>query len=387
MMTVLAANPNPVEIRGGVLRVDRKFHSGMLRFCEELGSVVCVNPTLRRGQIMDPIEVPVSDLPYTQYSIDSTFDPWIAAPHEVGQLRELIKDSDLVYGCSLSAPQLAFELRVPYVLIAEYDLPTKLQIVAAEAKGLRRLVRSARCLRDHYLREVQIVKRAAGVHCNGYPIFDAIEGLNENRLLYFDSRISCEQIISEAALHKRLGRIGPLRLIYSGRYERLKGADDVMRVALGCLEAGLDITLDCYGQGSLRGLMESLATPHEQIRVHGPVPYPELVSLSKDCDAFLCCHIQGDPSCTYLEAMGCGLPVIGYGNRMWSRMCRESRAGFVCEVGDIGAMVEAVGSIPGVLAEMSREARAFAEARCFEKEFSKRIAGLEQITPSVQIVR
>ena len=34
--------------------------------------------------------------------------------------------------------------------------------------------------------------------------------------------------------------------------------------------------------------------------------------MRQEADIFLSCHRQDDPSCAYLEAMGCGLPVLGY---------------------------------------------------------------------------
>jgi glycosyltransferase involved in cell wall biosynthesis len=147
----------------------------------------------------------------------------------------------------------------------------------------------------------------------------------------------------------------------------MKGADDAVKVAIEALRRGLEIEMDCYGQGSLKDEMVKLAEPHPQIRIHDAIPYPELLKRMREADVFVCCHVQGDPSCTYLEAMGSGLPIVGYANRMWRRMCKESGAGVAVPVGDIEAMVSAMPRTG------SNNAVAFAAKHPFEKEWDKRV--------------
>lgn len=77
--------------------------------------------------------------------------------------------------------------------------------------------------------------------------------------------------------------------------------------------------MHCYGQGPLRGEMDRLAgqtAAHGQILIHDTIPYPELFERSRTFGLFVCCHVQGDPSCAYLETFGSGLPIVGYANRM-----------------------------------------------------------------------
>ena len=117
----------------------------------------------------------------------------------------------------------------------------------------------------------------------------------------------------------------------------MKGAADVVRTGLECLKRGIDIELHCYGEGSLSNEMCRLATPAPgTITIHDAVPYPELVEISRTFDAFVCCHVQNDPSCTYLEALGAGLPIIGYANRMWSRLQKASGAGYMAKTTGFG---------------------------------------------------
>ena len=41
----------------------------------------------------------------------------------------------------------------------------------------------------------------------------------------------------------------------------------------------------------------------------------EFVPFMRDeVDAFVCCRFQGNPSCTYLRTMACGVPIAMYAN-------------------------------------------------------------------------
>jgi colanic acid/amylovoran biosynthesis glycosyltransferase len=237
-----------------------------------------------------------------------------------------------LYGTGYGTSAIARELGIPYVPIVEYDLTTQITVATSQAtSSVRRLVRTARCVRRHVFHDIPELRNAHAIHCNGYPIFDVAKRYNPNCLLYLDSRMSGDMVIPSDELARRVttreGR--PLRLLYSGRYERLKGADDVVRVAAERLRRNLDIEMHCYGQGSLVGKMRDTAAASarpERILIHDAVPYTELVGISRSFDLFVCCHIQNDPSCTYFESFGAGLPIVGCSNRMWQRLCEPREA-------------------------------------------------------------
>ncbi len=383
-MTITVVHSNPVALQSGVMRVDRKFHLGMLRYADGLDEpVLTVNPATRVGQsIMDPIEVPLNELPYAVMAIRTGADR-LPLPSELPPLSAVIGRSTLVYGGDLGAAHLCRALHVPYVLMLEYDLQTQIAVTTLEVTGqARRLVRSARCIWQHVVEGIPQIRAARSVHCNGFPVYETARRHNPNCLLYFDSRMSSGMLIGQDELEARVsnshGR--PLQLLYSGRYEPFKGALDVLRVGVNCLELGLDIELHCYGQGSLREQMLRTAAPWpDRLHVHDAIPYPDLVRTSRSFDLFVCCHVQNDPSCTYLEALGSGLPVVGYANAMWRDMCQASGAGTCSRMGDAGAVaarIQALSDNRAMLADMSARALAFARSHLFESEFDKRIEAI-----------
>jgi colanic acid/amylovoran biosynthesis glycosyltransferase len=373
MKHIAMVHSNVASVSGGVFTVDRKFHVGMTDYARMINApLLTIHPHIPGVPIMDPISVPVDELPYRVV---------------IGDLKA-IDGAQLVYGCGMGSAALARARNIPYIPIVEYDLATEITVTTSQVKNLaRKAVRTARCVHRWYRATIPDFKRAHSIHCNGYPIYDVARRHNKSTLLYLDSRMSKDMLITADELEKRLatqplsGLERPLKLLYSGRYERVKGADDAVRVAVECLRRGLDIEMHCYGQGSLKSEMEKIATaaPPGNILIHDAIPYPELVKLSRTFDVFVCCHIQHDPSCTYLESFGAGLPIVGYGNRMWRGLWNESKAGYVSPTGRPALVADNIGrflSDPEALSDKSRLALKFAQAHTYEREHGKRIDAL-----------
>lgn len=378
MLTMI--HSNPARVSDGILRIDRKFHTGMLRYAAEIDAPLVTAHQSASQEPMDMIEVPLAELPYRVFIIDQPQSNGRSLAQEIA-LSELIYADDLSFG----AAALARRQNIPYVLLLEYDLPTSLRFDTGQVSSpLRKLSRAAKRIVRHFGPAARARRDAAAIHCNGFPIFDETAGYQADRLLYFDSRMSQDAVIEEGALQERLAaRTGRLSLLYSGRYEKEKGALDVVRAAIACLERGLDVELHCYGQGAQGDDMQRLAASFaHRITVHKPVPYPQLVEISRSFDVFVCCHVQSDPSCTYLESFGAGLPIVGYANRMWTRLQSASGAGIVARLGSpesIAAGIAAMSRDPRQLAEMSGRARAFALQHAFEREFEKRTSHLNAV--------
>lgn len=369
---------NPALLRDGRLHVDRKFLTGMLRNAKSIDApIVTIHPRLEvPDSTMDLIEVPCASLP---------FKVMTALPGAVpdAALRGLVDRSELVYGSlEWGVDTLVREARIPYVLVLEYDLETQVNVTTSQVSNpLRKLVRKLRCTAAFHRDAVPQMRGAAALHCNGFPVYDESARYNDERLLYLDSRMSADMVIGESQLLARLAarrERGRVRLLYSGRYEPMKGSIDAVKVAIECLRRGLDIEFHSYGQGGLRDTMRALAAQSpapERIVVHDAIPYPDLVERSRDFDAFISCHVQSDPSCTYLESLGSGLPIVGYANRMWSRLAAECGCGAATPIGNPVAAAEALGALMSDadrLDALSLKARRYSLDHTFEHEFSLR---------------
>jgi glycosyltransferase involved in cell wall biosynthesis len=385
MLTMIHANRARLE--SGVLRVDRKFHVGMLEYARKIRApLLTVNPESIpvMPEVMDMVDVPSNEIPYGVMLL-KTDAAMRLVPESAKRLHDQIARSVLIYGGGFGAEKMARDLGVPYILMLEYDLSSTISDTTNQVSSVvRKASRTAKCLWQHFKHHVPDVRGARRVHCNGYPVLEESKRINPDCLLYLDSRMPSDLVISQDALERRLAaRKGrPLRLLFSGRFELIKGAADVVRVGLACLKRGLDIEMHCYGKGSLRPEIDRLvadASASSKIHVHDPVTYPQLVELSKGFDLFACCHIQNDPSASYLEAFGSGLPIVGYGNRMWRRMSEVSQVGFWSPLHQLDRVADDIAKLisdGSMLATMSRRARQFALDHAFEKEFHLRIEDL-----------
>jgi glycosyltransferase involved in cell wall biosynthesis len=385
---------NGARIDNGILRVDRKFLTGMRHYAENIPlPLMTIHPELDPSdQTMDMVEVPCRDLGFEVMIIKKNAEQRATAE----LLEKQIGRSSLVYGSGFDSTHIAKKLGVPYILVLECDLRTQITVTSTQVKNLtRRAIRSLRCITQYIGHDIAAMRGARALHCNGYPVYDESRSFNSNQLLYLDSRISADLVITEQQLDDRLQQRSsrPLRMLFSGRYEKLKGANDAVRVAIECLKRGLDIEFHTYGQGSLRDMMQELSMQSRiagRIHIHDAIPYPELVQRAREFDLFVCCHIQSDPSCTYLESFGAGLPIVGYANRMWQRLSESSDCGYASTMGRPSAVADDVARLlanPDMLAAMSRRARAFALEHTFEREFSLRIEAIKKELPGMREVQ
>lgn len=271
------------------------------------------------------------------------------------------------------------------VYAIENTLETRLRIIALDRdRGLLRKARSALWTLGQERQKRAAFRRADGVQANGFPALAAYRALNRNTMIYLDNRMLPAMMATPPEMAARaayLASAGPLRLVHSGRLETMKGAQDVVPVAVELRALGVDFTLDIYGTGSLEAEMATGITRHGlqgQVRLHGPVDFATVLVpwLRQNADLFLSCHRQADPSCTYLESIGCGLPVVGYANAMLAALVRDSKTGWTVPMGDIAALAARVATLAQDRAAVTVHAArglTYAQSHDFRTEFVGRM--------------
>lgn len=285
-------------------------------------------------------------------------------------------------------------LGVPVGYAIEYTLGTRLKIAALSGA---RPVAKAKSLVWNLQKEIQrreAFKKSAFIQSNGFPASKAYSKYADN-LTYLDTRLSETLMATDAEIAAKVSRVldqsRPLRLAYSGRLERMKGADHLLEVAS---RLPFPFTLDIYGSGSLAGSISdqiSRCALHH-VRLHDPVDFEsELVPIMrKEVDLFLCCHVQSDPSCTYLETLGCAAPIVGYSNEAWSALAADSNAGWSTPIGRPGRMAEMLTSLHNdrkLVAEKITAAAAYGRKHSFEREFRARVGQLAKFANASSVRR
>ncbi|MFM7333539.1 MAG: glycosyltransferase [Tabrizicola sp.] len=382
---MLMIAPAPVIETGDKLRLDVKFVEGMRVQQAYWPSRITV--ALRRGVAAIPFgrDYDRSDLPFDLLLLDP-HEPLTAA-HLDGA--ELIYAGGDDFHCLGLTDHLKPGQKIVYVI--EYTHDTRMQILALDrSRGFLRRLKGGLWLRQQEKRRQRAFRAATALQANGYPAYDAYAGMTGDCLLYLDGRMTPDLFATEAEMAAREARLkagGPLRLIFSGRLEPMKGAQDLVPVARRLTERGVDFTLNIFGSGALEGEvmagMQQLKEP-ARVRLHRAVDFEtELVPFTRtQADLFIGCHRQSDPSCTYIEAMGCGVAVASYDNRMWTRLNAESNAGWNVPLGQPLALADRVADLaqqPGAMGTASRNAWAFSRAHGFLPVFKRRMEHLAQV--------
>jgi glycosyltransferase involved in cell wall biosynthesis len=236
------------------------------------------------------------------------------------------------------------------------------------------------------------MRGAAGLQCNGLPAYRRYGSLSPNSMLYFDTRLTSAMQITPAALADKqanMRKAAPLRLAFSGRLDRMKGVHTLVPLMRKLKERGVDFIFEIFGSGALTDELAAAAAGDlaGKLILHGPVPFAEeLVPAMKDrIDLFICPHPQGDPSCTYMETLGCGVPIIGFDNEAWAAMVEGQRFGEVIRMNEIDAMASVIQRLDRArdqLGVMAQEAALFSSTRTFEAVFADRLVHSREIAQS-----
>lgn len=331
-----------VRDAGGAVRITRKFLDGAASYARLWPGPVRVRMGAQDGR--------TTNLDETVYEPESwPFELEIAPPGGVGSDQAIIEAGIVLVTIGFGHDDLPCRCRRlvrPCVLMTELTLRTRLQIAAAEETNpLRRLKRKV-WEAGQERRNLASVHLASGVQANGTPTFDAYHPKKPNTILYFDSRLTEQMLADERRVRSRPIE-GPLRLAFSGRFIRIKGVDHLVRVAHRLEKAGLEFQLDLFGHGPLTDRIRleiNRAGLSGSVALRGVLDFTsELVpTMSRNVELFVCPHRQGDPSCTYLETMGCGVPIVGYDNEAFAGLKRESGLGWTTPCNDPNALADKI---------------------------------------------
>ncbi len=371
----------------GKVILTEKFLSGMYAYQQHWGNrkvQVLIEETTEPDNNLDPVTVDPTELPFDLHLgpyTGSAFEQRLATT-AVALLSMHCRQNHLSALCQ--------RLHVPAVYVTEYSLKTRLQIL--QAQRLNPLIRLRRILWEYAQerRSLRAIREAGHVQCNGTPTFNAYRPLVPDALLYFDTRLTADMLTTPTAIHTRLAqhkKSGILRLAFSGRLIAIKGVDHLVQVAAALNSRGVPFEMSICGAGDLEPAMRQAVaaqqlTPH--VHFLGTLDFStQLMPMLRDrIDLFVCCHRQGDPSCTYLETMGCGVPIVGYANEAFHGIATTSGAGWTVPLNRPAALTDQLQRLsnhPAELEAHSLRSLAFAQQHTFERTFAARIEHLRNI--------
>jgi colanic acid/amylovoran biosynthesis glycosyltransferase len=338
---------------------------------------------------------PTSDMDHVEVMADPGRAPLELRPGTEAALRERLCNAAAVLGFlapeNLGTSRLCYDMGVPLIPTSEYSPATERQIIDANTRNP--LLRWRRKLWVHQAekKRLESLRLVPGLQCSGTPAYEHYRPYCPDTLLFFDNRVPVSQVIDSAALEQKLAALTerrPLRLVFGGRLIAMKGVLELPRIAAALRDLGVAFQLDIYGKGDLESALQEEI---RRLRLEGLVALRGALDfetgwipmLKRETDLFLCCHPQGDPSCTYPEVMSCGVPIVGYANEAFAGIVRESGSGWMSPMNNPVAIAHVIARLDRdreALCAAARTARTFAAQHAFEATFEARTRHLIRLS-------
>jgi colanic acid/amylovoran biosynthesis glycosyltransferase len=279
---------------------------------------------------------------------------------------------------------------VPCIYVSEYSLKTRKQIVNVSTRNP--LIRLRRILWTYSQERKQrkAIAMADGLQCNGTPTYEDYKQINRNPLFFIDTRITKEMLATEADIQMRTAKRSqntPLRLVFSGRLIKMKGADHLLEVAKELKQLKVKFEMFISGAGELEEMMHKQIATYQLNDCVKMLGVPDFNTeffpfVKNNIDLFVCCHRQGDPSCTYIETMSCGVPIVGYANEAFQGIAEMSEAGWVVPMNQPKQMAKKIAELSHnreAIKSMSFKSLKFAQQHTFETTFQARVEHMQQV--------
>lgn len=348
--------------------------SGILAFCERWPGEVVVSAPIRRAEAVGSAlhaDVDETGLPFTMLTDLAPVDAArrcspavVLALHSPQNYPLLEWDADrTVFTFENSARQ---RLRIELMQAAETISRARILVGQARPRRLRGFRRSLRS--------------AAGLQCNGYAAWGAVHGLARSAVLFFDHRITEEEL--RVASGPRPVAPGALRLGFSGRHIAIKGPHDALDLIAALREEGADVEMTVFGDGPLRSELEARAV--DAVRFVGDVDFEAewLPTVRQEIDLMVLPYPQGDPAGTYMESFALGVPVLGYSNDAFAPLVQRHGVGWSVPVRDTERLIDEGRRLLGApedVAEKAAGALAFARRHSMDHEFDIRTSHLRTV--------
>lgn len=263
------------------------------------------------------------------------------------------------------------------VLVDDYSPAIRREITLL---GARRVTEKARVALGH-TRETRriddLARRADGMQCLGASSFEHYRTVNSNSLQFSDHRLSALDI--ERASSTASKGDESIHLAFSGRLIRMKGAHLLVDFARVLESRGVAARLSVFGAGELEAELRNADLPNLLFGGFLDFERDWKSYVRENIDVMFMPHLQGDPSCTYLEAMGSGAPVLGFRNLSLSAFLADGGGGWEVPRGDLKAAADVVSRLvkaPEELRAQRRKGLAYLAQQPSEQVFDARVKHL-----------
>ena len=166
--------------------------------------------------------------------------------------------------------------------------------------------------------ERDLVRHAALGLFHGQDTFAHYAPFSPNPQLVHDIHIDRDDHLPPEALQRKIADAtsGPLKIVYTGRAEPMKGALDWVEALVLLAEKGVDFRATWAGDGSVLPQMRakiSAAGLADKIALPGFITgRAEILTILREAHVMAFCHKTPESPRCLIEALISGLPIVGY---------------------------------------------------------------------------
>lgn len=195
------------------------------------------------------------------------------------------------------------------------------------------------------LYERQVIRRSALGLFHGMDCYEAYSQFSANPHLVHDVHLGKESQIGDPEFEDRLRCSGPLRIAYAGRAHRDKGIYDWLEALTHAAKAGAAFEAVWFGDGpELEAARKQIVKEELSEKVHmvGSTDHQILITKLRSFDVFLFCHKTRESPRCLIEALICGLPIIGYDSPYPRDLIKINGGGILVPANDTVALAAAI---------------------------------------------
>lgn len=199
--------------------------------------------------------------------------------------------------------------------------------------------------------ERALIRRAALGLFHGRETYDAYAPFCRNAHVVHDIHLKPEDRIGASALAAKVAAAaeGPLRIVYAGRADPMKGARDWVAVLERLAALGVDFTATWLGDGPERAAMAARVAAGP---LAGRVALPGfladrdgLLAALRAAHLLMFCHLTPESPRILIEALISAAPIVGYGSAFPADLIAGHGGGLLVAAGAQDALAQAVAGL------------------------------------------
>ncbi len=356
--------PVPLYRFDGVLYVERQAINGLRLWATHFAEVVSMMPVqdapppvgwLPADDFKAALKhVRLEPLP-TAYRPDQFLRSYRATRRRIGALIQQAEYLSFAIGGLFGdwGAVAGFEARRQKRRFAVWTDRVESEVVRQDMKdpSRRRRWRARLTYRPMKLLEHKVVSMAALGLFHGKDTFDAYSPYSSNPHLVHDIHIRAEDHIPGDQLLRKINDAGsgPLRIVYAGRADAMKGPLDWIAVLERLKVMGIEFRATWLGAGDELEQMRTRVTRagfSDQVFLPGFVTeHDQVLEELRRAHVFMFCHKTPESPRCLIEALSNGTPIVGYDSSYAQDLISANSGGVLVPVNDVEKLTDEIAAL------------------------------------------